>query len=790
MKKNIFFRTALALAALLAAHGGRLAAATLDSSTIHWTGTAGSDWGDSANWSSGALPGATDYIGIGFGSPENIYITNTNAGNLTYTIGGLSVTPGTGEYNINLQGTAGGMAILDVAGGGFYSVNNANTDLPVTITLNDYSKLVYSGARDATAYPEIKNAPDRSSLWGAAIVMHGNSIVDLSAASTTSSILVASLDMDSGATVTTGTNLVYLSYGSNISGAFTSSRASGEALRLNTFNASQTTVIGQTGVVTLAGSSYALLRYGTLQVDGVFNGNIRQQAGATTYIGGSGYIIGLVTSNSTSVIAPGTSIDAGTLSITGTLSMTPKTSINFDFFTETSRDQLVVNGQLELSEDLEGVTLGVSRDMRNFAVRDGARYKLITVNGELTGGFNDKLIHNFGMIASESFWEAIPLSGGGGYEIWIQIVRGKYADVAGITENQRLVAGAIDRLGDALPHAVGVGLDGQYSVSAYGNVLDQLGPQSYQVWFPAAVTQASALASSVENRLAIPDEKLRAVKKFDIYAQASRSTGYKNATDYNEYYEIDPIRIMTGIDYAVTPAFLAGLVYAYDKTDYTMDDSGSTGDSKSHTFGAYARYRAGNFQASLLGYYGTDDYNAKRGVSQIALNGTHLDGSTDGTRYGARVLVSYKMPYTWLDIRPTAGLQYIKWKADGFAESGAAGEAALTVAKQDAESLITTTGLQLARSYEILKGKAVIRPFLNAYLQFEARYKTREITANVLGETVTVKAAKPNRTGWQIEGGVSLDYYSGLSLFASFGNESTITLDQTVALRVGAGYRF
>ncbi|AWI10409.1 hypothetical protein [Ereboglobus luteus] len=119
MKKNTISRTLLAFAAAIAVQGAGLNAATLDSSTIYWTGTADSNWGNSANWSLGQLPGESDYIGIGHNSPTTIYITNTNTGNLVYAIGGLSVTPNTGEYNISLQGTGDGLAILNVAGAVF-----------------------------------------------------------------------------------------------------------------------------------------------------------------------------------------------------------------------------------------------------------------------------------------------------------------------------------------------------------------------------------------------------------------------------------------------------------------------------------------------------------------------------------------------------------------------------------------------------------------------------------------------------------------------------------------------
>ena len=43
-----------------------------------------------------------------------------------------------------------------------------------------------------------------------------------------------------------------------------------------------------------------------------------------------------------------------------------------------------------------------------------------------------------------------------------------------------------------------------------GKVLNQLGPQSYQAWYSAALVQSAALGTSIEHRLAVPDQEFRA----------------------------------------------------------------------------------------------------------------------------------------------------------------------------------------------------------------------------------------------------------------------------------------
>ncbi len=790
MKKNTISRLALtlpfALSSIFMPFSPDAVAAALDSSTIYWTGTTDSNWAAPSNWSLNRTPTSSDYIGAGYGSPATLLISNTGSTDATFAMGGFSVSPGTGDYVISVRGNSQGMATLNVAGGGFYSVNNNDNDLPVKIELKEYSKLIYTGGNDAIAYPAIKNAPDRATLWGASLAMSGSSTADFSGAR--SAMKLATLDMDAGTELSLGNNTLNISRNSSISGAITSTKTSGEALRVNAGSAGTLTVLTSSGIITLPGSSYGLVRNNTFQVDGIVKGGITLQGSSNTSLGGSGFVIGTVTANLGSAVAPGTSTKAGSLTITGTANMMDGSAINLNFFTTTQMDHLTINGALNLAMTGTGtgVNLGVTRDESSFVVKTGS-YKVATVNGTMTGEFNHKLVHNFGPLAADSNWSIIPITGG--YEVWVNVVHGDFASVSGLTENQYVVANMLDGMQASLPDALIMSIDAQKSMTAYGKVLNQLSAQSYQAWFPAAITQTAALGGSIENRLAVSDEKFREAKKFDVYVQASRNTSTKNTTDNSEYYEINPEEILVGVDYAFSTTWLAGLLYAFDKTDYTLDDSGSTGDSKSHIYGAYLRYRNGAFQANLIGFYGTDNYTANRDVSLTHL-GSHATADTDGTRYGARAQISHTFKLRWLDFAPTLGLQYLKWKVDGFTEGGNANEATLFVAKQNADSTIGTFGAQLSRNFGILKGKAVIRPFLNAYWAYTMSRDNRDLTATVMGETVTVKAAQSNRNGWHIEAGASVDFHSGLSIFASYGNDSNIIVDQTVAIRAGVGYRF
>ncbi|MDF9827904.1 uncharacterized protein with beta-barrel porin domain [Ereboglobus sp. PH5-10] len=758
---------------------------TLDSSTIIWTGTSDSDWRNAANWNLGRIPTSTDYIGMGENARHGLDIINTGAGDVAYAIAGLSATGNTSNYTITLQGSSAGLAILNVTGGGFYSVRNTDNDLPINVVLNDYSKITFSGANNATLYPEIKNATGRATLFGMSLTMHGNSTADFSAA--TSSLILRELRMDMGTSMSLGSNTLSMLWNSTFSGIITSSKTSGEALRVNG-NGGTLSVLTSTGVITLAGSSYILVRNNEFRVDGVFNGNVNLQGNANAILGGSGFVVGTVTANSAAAIAPGSSTNASNLTITGTANMLDGSAINLNFFSTTQTDHLSIVGTLSLAMTGSGagVNLGVTRDETNFVVKD-SRYKVATVDGEIEGQFNEKLVHNFGPLAEESYWEIVPTVGG--YEVWVNIVHGDFSSVTGLTSNQYVIANTLDRIQAILPDALIMSVDSQKTIAAYGKVLNQLGPQSYQSWFPAAIVQLSSLGASIENRLAINDEKLRETKKFNFYTQASRNTSTKNESANNEYYEIDPEEILIGADYAFSKKYLLGVVYAYDKTKYTLDDSGSRGESKSNTFGVYGRYRSGPLQASLIGFYGTDDHTANRSVALTKL-GTYAKADTDGTRYGARALVSYTFEPGPLDFAPTLGLQYVKWKADGFTEAGNANEATLIVEKQEAESTIATFGMQLFRDFPILRGKAVIRPYLNAYWAYRVSSGERSITASVMGEAVTLKTTQPDRNGWHIEAGMSLDYANGLSLFASYGNHSNIIVDQTLAIRGGVGYRF
>lgn len=769
MKASLFRSPRPLLVAGLAALTPSALTALDKTTNITWNGTT-SNWLTPSNWSTSAIPGSGSRVSLGSTASKSLLLANTGTGDLSYTVGGFAITPSTGAYTLTLQGTSAGWLNLTVDDLGFYSVNNSNSDLAMGVVLDSYSRLSYTGSTGNT------NTTRASGFWGAKITMLGNSELDVSK-STVSAVNVYSLNTAADTKVTIGANNLTINNASTLGGTMSSTRTTGEAIRTWA-----DTTLTSTGVINLVGDSYILVRSGTFFVNGTLNGNIRTHSASSPKIGGTGTINGSVLVQSTGVLSAGANAAAGLLTINGNVTVSSGGSLAFEFLTTSSWDQLVINGGLDLSSG--GAALSAGTSGTGFVVKD-SRYKIITVNGSVSGDFSS-FTSNFGVTADVDY-ELLPVSGG--YEVWVDIDRLAFASVSGISANQTRVGALLDAAGSAVPDALVLALDAQLTSTAYGKVLNELSAQSYQSWFASAAVQTASFGSAIENRLSIPDTTYRSVRKFDTFAQVSHAESSVAGGANNDYYSFRPDEVIVGGDYALSPSLLVGASFAHNSTDYTLDDSGSTGDSTSSTFGLYGRYRRGALQATGIAFYGLDDYSAQRSVADTDL-GTYAVGESKATRYGARAQIGYTFKPAWLEVTPTVGLQYLTWTADAFKETGDAGLAALAVAEQEADSLLASAGVQLARTFTILDGRAQIRPFLTVFGQFEALDDTRDLTSTVLGQTVTVQSAQPADLGLRLEGGVTCEYDSGLALFASYGSDKSVVVDKTVALRAGVSYRF
>ncbi len=788
-----FKRTALgALVGLLTTSAG-VAQYSL-TSTAEWRGV-DSNYLNTANWSTGVVPDGNTAIALTAAAPnQTINLTHSATGDVTYRMFSLKTANDYG-YTLNLQGNAGGRLYYNITGRGTHpwgtdgsgtSTGSSNDRNPFYLNLKSYATITFDGVNSTLA----GGASSTAGLGYAKIVMTDHSTIDYRGL-TSGNVSIGGLSFDTTSSIDLGSrpigSLSALNLANEVevwAGTITSTSSATTAYQK--YGTGTTLVTGTAnlpGIMTFRSASSYI-------VNGVHNGNFGVGNAGNGYIGGTGVIngnINLTGGNGKSTLgAGGNKAGKGTLTVNGNVTPGARGVISLDFFTSApnDHDQLIINGNVDFSSGGSIAVGAVNSD--DFVVKTES-YKIISVTGSYTGEV--PAIDNAQVFAQASTAKYRIEVVAGGFEVWVDVVRNPFAEVAGITRNQFAIATVFDKLGSALPDDLIRAADAQITAAAYGKVLNQLGPQSYQAWFPAALVQSAALGTSLEHRLAVPDELYRATNKLDFYTQVSRFESTASASDYNEYYDFNPEQVILGLDYAFSPALLAGVVYAHDKTDFRLDDSGSTSSSKSHTFGLYGRYRKGPIQVSVLGTYGTDKYSADRSVRLTRL-GAFATADTEGIHYGARAQASYNINLTWIEVAPTVGLHYVKWEADAFREGGNAGQAALQVDAQSAESRMLSGGVQLARSFPILGNTATIRPFLNLYFQRDTATENRPLTATVMGERVTVYSRNPEQDGWHIEGGVAVNYDNGLSLFASYGNDNNSIVDQTIALRGGIGWRF
>ncbi len=116
--RNDFSRRGrLVPAVFLAACAAMALAATARASTFSWTKNGPSNWNNAANWSGGAVPGAT--------------------GTGDYVFFGLAPTSGTITSTLDISPTVGALVYNNTAGGSYWAISSSASGGPYSITMNN-----------------------------------------------------------------------------------------------------------------------------------------------------------------------------------------------------------------------------------------------------------------------------------------------------------------------------------------------------------------------------------------------------------------------------------------------------------------------------------------------------------------------------------------------------------------------------------------------------------------------------------------------------------------------------
>ncbi|OAM90442.1 autotransporter outer membrane beta-barrel domain-containing protein [Termitidicoccus mucosus] len=773
-----------------------------------WTGAVNSDWFNSGNWSTGVVPdgptAAVRLLGSSDISNKTINLVNTGTGDKRVQL--YSIQTGMMRlYTLNLEGTEDGWMELNPTGKGFtfngFIGNSFGTSLDITapestggssvrlamnVTLNSYSRLTLDDSYSSMRVLE-------SGLSQAVITMKGNSEMNLANAGmipfvTTSGSHAAGTLQIGGLSTEVGTVVNLGTFNVRINDRIAAGeivRWSGllfsEGVSARTFDIMGGGIVIMDGMVSTKGLVFRP-RGGNSQyiVDGLHSGNINVQENAM--LGGSGNIKGNVIVSRGGNLNPGMRATATDKPLTITGTVTLNGNLSFDLVTPLEYDRLVINGDLIISPvdatNIPNLTIGRAS---TFPYLPGT-YTLMTVNGARSGDFEPGHIALPPSMSLVSSWQwnantlevsfaQMPFSSPEGLD-------GKYLTVARRVD-EIVNAGTVrDNLFDALNR--------QPSMILYRELLDQLSPSTYQSWFPASVVRANAMMQSIEDRMWQDAAYARKKGSVQLFLDGYRQEASRDKNDDASYSDYGTIAALVGADYAFGENFVAGGFYTYEISDFDLDTAGGNCDVSSHTFGIKARYNAGNFQFNLTGFYGTDDYDSERTVALTQL-ASWADADASGTRIGAAASLAYTKKFSWFEVTPVAGVQWLNWKVDAFTERNA-NEASLYVYEQNETSLQGKLGLRVARSFKTKHG--FIRPFVHFALLHEFESDIRTLSANLFGGRIDIAAPATNANGYRLDAGIDYSISSKWRAEARYTSEYNCVVDESRGLRFGVNYTF
>jgi outer membrane autotransporter protein len=227
--------------------------------------------------------------------------------------------------------------------------------------------------------------------------------------------------------------------------------------------------------------------------------------------------------------------------------------------------------------------------------------------------------------------------------------------------------------------------------------------------------------------------------------------------------------VMLGLDYRLDDHFTVGAFFAYGHTDADLDENGSTATVDTYSPGIYASYVDGGWYGNALFAYGYNSYTEDRNVSIGTLSGFN-QGAPQGNQYTGSMTGGYEFQRGNFKFGPIAGVQYVNLGIDSFSEEG---PTALNVASESDESFRSQLGVE-AR-YVVHAGSVAVTPHASATWQHEFLDGSDGITSqfNQIGAgSFTVQTAEPERDSAFIDVGVNADVADNVTLFTDYQTEA------------------
>jgi outer membrane autotransporter protein len=413
-----------------------------------------------------------------------------------------------------------------------------------------------------------------------------------------------------------------------------------------------------------------------------------------------------------------------------------------------------------------------------------------------------------------------------------------FGTIPGLTPNQLAVATYIDNNdnnggGNLLPLVTALGGLANDPTSL-GQALDQLSPQSLQIFRHIAFDNAtfntldvnnhlanlrdgltgfdssqlsvndpglSAGASRIKNRLHDPKD-MRDPKEMDDTKEMTAPLTYAEPDRWSTFIVGDVVLaqldhdqdlshqdyttggVMLGTDYRVDQHWTVGGLLSYNHTDATLDHIGSSATVDTYSIGLYGSYVDGPWYGNALVTYGFNSYTEDRNIAIGDFTGTN-HGAPQGNQYTASLTGGYEFQTGHFKYGPIAGIQYVNLGINSFTEDG---PTALNVQSQSDDSFRSQLGFE-AR-YAVQAGSVCLVPHASATWQHEYLDGNHDITSqfNSVGtDAFTVQTSPTDHDSAVIDVGVNVDVARNVTFFTDYQTE--VGAENFFAQSVSAGVR-
>ena len=427
---------------------------------------------------------------------------------------------------------------------------------------------------------------------------------------------------------------------------------------------------------------------GRLSVNGsLAGGQVTVGNGGT--LGGNG-IIGSLTAQSGSIIAPGNSI--GTLNVAGNASFGAGSIYQVELNAAGQSDLLNVAGTVNIAN---GALLSIVKtDAAPYIL--GTHYNILTAAGGVSGGytFNNIQLTNF-----------IGLVGGSDtHNIYLDVAKTKTFASAGVTANEIATGGALDArpLTNGLVSAVA---NLPTDVSAQG-AFNQLSGEIHASAKGVTIEESRFVREAALDRLrgTIDATSTTSEDRVSIWGRGFGSRGRMNGDGNAASIKRDDSGYLMGVDGMVGDNWRVGFVGGYSQSSFHDGARSSSGESDNYHVGVYGGAQWGKiaFRSGLA--YTLHELSITRTVAFPGFSDA-LKGSYNARTAQAFGELGYSMKSGRAAFEPFANIAYVSLSTDDFAEKG--GVAALTGKSDNTGVTFTTLGSRVASTFTLDNGRNV-----------------------------------------------------------------------------------